>query len=188
MPVLAPGSEALIVKANSPKARAVRDEKPRIRGKLPWFVALLLAAGGGGTQLAAPRPALAQGGVPAFTNASLKGTCGFTAASANVNRHNANLLKPVSSQGTLTFDGVSAVTGTVTINAAGKLAATTTSIGTYSVSADGRTGTIDFTAHGGALYAFVINGAVSEIRYINIGPVDPASGIVNFVTIALCKF
>jgi hypothetical protein len=162
-----------------------------MKGKPALLMVLLVAAAvawDGGWRQLAPSWAQAQSSEPAFTNASLKGTCGFTAASTNVNRHNANFLKPVSSQGTLTFDGISTVTSRVTINAAGNLSPAATFTGTYSVSADGRTGTMDFTAHGGNLDRFVITGAASEIRYINIGPVNPASGIVNSVTIALCKF
>ncbi len=74
------------------------------------------------------------------------------------------------------------------MNYSGKLIPAKSFAGSYSVGADGRTGTLDFTAHGGAIYTFVITSGGAEIRYINVGPVDPATGIVDAVTIATCRF
>jgi hypothetical protein len=134
-------------------------------------------------------PLRAQAGAePQFTAASLKGTCGFSAATTNVNPHSAGFLHPTSSYGTLVFDGVSSVTGEFTVNDSGKLIPTRSFSGSYAVLADGRTGKLDFTKHGGAAYTFVITSGGAEIRYINVGPVDPTTGIVNAVTIANCEF
>jgi hypothetical protein len=137
--------------------------------------------------LAGPTRAEA-GAVPQFTAASLKGTCGFNAATTDVNPHSPAFLHPTSSYGTLVFDGVSSVTGEFTVNASGELIPAKSFAGSYSVGADGRTGTLDFTAHGGSLYTFVITSGGAEIRYINVGPVDPATGIVDVVSIVTCKF
>jgi hypothetical protein len=161
--------------------------------KLPLMLALLLLAaaapGGGRIPFAGSRRAEAQTVRPQFSAATLTGTCGFNAASTNVDRTSPGFLHPSSSFGTLAFNGVSAVTGIVTINLSGKLQTTTTTTGSYSVGADGRTGTMDFSAHGGSIYTFVIVGtSTHEIRYINSGPVDPKTGIIDVVTIATCKF
>jgi hypothetical protein len=162
--------------------------------KLPLLLVLLAAAvlggDGKGTRLDSAARAEAQVVVaPQLTAAILKGTCGFNAVSTDVVRLSPAFLHPAASFGTLQFDGVSAVTGTVTINASGKVVTPAPATGSYSVNAtDGRTGTIDFSASGGAIYTFVIVNAGAAIRYINTGPVDPKTGIVDAVTIATCKF
>lgn len=161
-----------------------------MRRKLLLLIAMLMAAGAGAsglTPMGGPLRARAAG-APQFTAASLKGTCGFSAATTNVDPHSSGFLHPTSSYGTLLFDGVSSVTGEFTVNNSGKLIPTRSFAGTYSVLADGRTGKLDFTAHGGAIYTFVITSGGGEIRYINVGPVDRATGIVNVVTIANCEF
>jgi hypothetical protein len=157
-----------------------------MRVKLPLLLALLIAAavmpgsprwGGASRALAGMRPF--------FTAASLKGTCGFSAASTNVNPHSAGFLHPTSSYGTLVFDGISKVSGQFTVNDSGKLIPPRPFAGTYTVLSDGRTGQLVFT---GVTYTFVITSGGAEIRYINVGPVDPATGIVDLVIIATCKF
>jgi len=158
--------------------------------KLPLLITMLVAAAAGGpgwTRLAGATRAEASA-EPQFTSASLKGTCGFTSASTNVNRHSAGFLHPTSSFGTLVFDGISTVSGELTVNASGELIPARSFEGKYSVGADGRTGTLDFSATGGSIYTFVITSGGAEIRYINVGPVDPASGIVDAVVIATCRF
>jgi hypothetical protein len=105
-----------------------------------------------------------------------------------MNPHSPGFLHPTSSYGTLVFDGVSTVSGEITVNDSGKLIPTRSFSGSYSVLGDGRTGKLDFTAHGGAIYTFVITSGGAEIRYINVGPVDPTTGIVDAVTIANCEF
>lgn len=158
--------------------------------KLPLLLAVLIVATAGvpgWTRLASPARAEAAA-APWFTAASLKGTCGFNAATTNVNPNSPGFLHPTSSYGTLAFDGVSSVSSQVTVNSSGKPIPAKTFAGSYSVGADGRTGTLDFSAHGGAIYSFVITGGGAEIRYINVGPVDPATGIVDVVSIATCKF
>jgi hypothetical protein len=160
--------------------------------RLPLLLAACIAAAvsgdAGWTRLAATARAEAPNLPPQFTAASLKGTCGFNTASTDVDPLSSGFLHPTSSFGTLVFDGSSSVTGTVTINRSGKLLTTSTAVGSYSVGADGRTGTMDFTAHGGSSFTFVIVSGGAAIRYMNTGPVDPTSGIVDAVTIATCKF
>lgn len=158
--------------------------------KLPLLIAVLIAAGAGppGWTLLGGPVRVEASAEPQFSAASLKGTCGFSAASTNVNPLSPGFLHPTSSFGTLVFDGVSSVSSTVTVNDSGKLQPARSFAGSYSVGAGGRTGTMDFTAHSGALYTFVITSGGAEIRYINVGPVDPVSGIVDAVTIATCRF
>lgn len=155
---------------------------------LAAFIAAVAAGDGGWVRLAATAPAQAQNSLPQFTAASLKGTCGFNVASTNVNPLSPLFLHPASSFGTLVFDGINSVTGTVTINRSGKVLAASTAVGSYSVGADGRTGTMDFSADGGNIYAFVIVSGGAAIRYINTGPLDPKTGIADAVTIATYKF
>jgi hypothetical protein len=160
--------------------------------KLPLLLAAFLAAAAAGdarsTRFAAVVHAEVQGAQPLFTAASPKGTCGFNAASTNVDRFSPAFLHPNSSFGTLAFDGLSSVNGTSTVNRSGILVPAVTRKGSYTVAADGRTGTMDFSADGGAIFSFVIVKGGAAIRYINTGPVDPKTGIVDAVTIATCKF
>jgi len=160
--------------------------------KLPPLLVLLtatvLSGYSGRMRLGGTMCAEAQIARPQFTAASLKGTCGFNAVATNVVYHSPDFRHPHSSFGTIAFDGIGSVTGTVTINASGKLIAPSTVTGTYTVNADGRTGTMDFSAHGGSIYSFVIVRGGTAIRYINTGPVDAKTGIVDVVTVATCKF
>ncbi len=105
--------------------------------KLPLLIAALIAAGAPGwTPWGGPLRALAVA-EPQFTAASLKGTCGFNAATTNVNPHSPGFLHPTSSYGTLAFDGVSSVTGELTVNNSGKLIPAKSLTGSYAVLADG---------------------------------------------------
>jgi hypothetical protein len=164
--------------------------KKRMIRTRPLLIAVLIAATAGrpGWTQGAGGLRVAAGAEPQFTAASLKGTCGFSAASTNVNSRSPAFLHPAASFGTLVFDGIGSVSGERTVNDSGKLFPAESFVGSYSVGADGRTGTLDFTAHGGSIYTFVITSGGAEIRYINVGPVDPASGIVDAVTIATCRF
>jgi hypothetical protein len=157
--------------------------------KLPLLAAFIAiaAAGFAGSSFSKARAAT-QSESPEFTTASLSGTCGFNSASTVVNPLSPAFLHPVSSYGTLLFDGSGTVTSTITINLSGNLIPATTFVGSYSVGSDGRTGTLDFSAHGGNIYQFVITAGATRIRYINTGPVDPTTGIVDAVIIGNCKF
>jgi hypothetical protein len=131
---------------------------------------------------AAGNPALAQ--MPEFGTAILKGVCGFTQA-ANLVAPPHFLPRPV--VGTMKFDGAGSVTLTATANNAGTVMSASES-GSYSVNPDGRTGTIDFSATGGAVRGFVIVAGGQELRFINTGKVNPATGFLNQVIIGECDF
>ncbi len=155
--------------------------------KLPLLL-IVLGASIANVALTDPSAVQAQTSAPSFTTASLKGTCGFSAASTIVNPFSPRFEHPNSSFGTLVFNGAGAVTATSTVNQSGKLSGPTTLAGSYLVGADGRTGTLDFSAAGGSVFQFVITAGGNEIRYINAGPVDPKTGIVDTVVTAVCKF
>ncbi len=121
-----------------------------------------------------------------FSTASLKGICGFTQAANEVKSGDPHFLpKPVA--GTLNFNGTGGVTLTGTQNDSGTIK-TLSESGSYSVNADGRTGTIDFSAAGGAVLGFVIVASGQELRFINTGTVNPATGLLDQVLVGQCDF
>lgn len=123
--------------------------------------------------------------MPLFSTASLKGTCGFTLAANEVKSGDPHFLpKPV--VGTLNFNGAGGVKLTGTQNDSGTID-TLSESGSYAVNADGRTGSIDFSA-GGAVLGFVIVAGGQELRFINTGAVNPATGLVDQVLVGQCDF
>ena len=126
---------------------------------------------------------------PYFATSNIVGTCGFTAVATQVNPANSHYLAPDSWMGLFTFNGAGKVTAAITVNQHGKVVNLTYTNGTYSVGADGHTGPIDFTATaGGPLFRFVVVSNLTAIRFINTGPIDPATGIIDTVLTGVCKF
>ena len=127
---------------------------------------------------------------PLITTANLNGTCGFTAVATKVDPNSSNYLAPDSWVGTILFNGAGKATANITINKRGTVQNFNITNGTYSVNADGRTGTIDFTSFspGAPLLKFVVTSNATELRFINIGPTDPTAGIIKEVVAGVCKF
>src|SRR5262249_14017670 len=116
---------------------------------------------------------------PEFTTASLSGVCGFTSAATNVVPGSGSFLQPRGSVGTADFNGEGRVTFGGTENKHGVVDAFGPFSGTYSVGADGRTGRIDLNVTGGPQLQFEIVSGGAELRFMNIGPVDPVAGVVK---------
>jgi len=128
---------------------------------------------------------------PQSSTASLKGTCGLTAAVSDVTSSDPHFLpKPVVA--ILTFDGVGGVVLRGSQNSAGNVM-TLSESGPYSVNPDGVTGTIDLSGSGGPVISFVIVGAsgvagTGELRFINTGKPNPVSGLLEAVVAGVCDF
>jgi hypothetical protein len=125
---------------------------------------------------------------PEFTVASLSGVCGFTTAATNVVPGSGSFLQPRVSVGTADFDGAGHVTFGGTENKHGVVDAVGPFSGIYSVGADGRTGIVNLTVNGGPVFQFEIVSGGTELRFMNIGPVDPVAKIVKETLIGICKF
>jgi hypothetical protein len=127
---------------------------------------------------------------PFITAANLNGTCGFTAVATKVDPNSSNYLAPDGWVGTILFNGAGKATANVTVNQHGTVQNINVTNGTYSVNADGRTGTIDFTpfSSDAPLLKFVVTSNATEVRFINIGPTDPTKGIIKSVITGVCKF
>jgi hypothetical protein len=151
-----------------------------IKALLPLAAPILFAIAASSLASAQALPA------PQFTTASLKGTCGFTQASNQVKSTDPHFL-PQPMVGTLTFNGTGAVSLTGSRNNAGTVKPVTQS-GNYLVGADGRTGTMDFSAAGGGVLQFVITGGGAQLRFINTGKVNPATGLLDQVLVGQCDF
>jgi hypothetical protein len=123
---------------------------------------------------------------PLFTTASLRGICGFTQAANEVRFGDPHFL-PEPVVGTLNFNGAGGVTLAGTRNDAGAIN-TQSESGTYSVNTDGRTGTIDFSAAGGSVRSFVIDAGGQELSFINTGPVNPTTKLLDQVMAGQCDF
>jgi hypothetical protein len=153
-----------------------------VRKRLLLLALAVLAAAAAGDR------AWGQVSEPAFTTASLSGTCGFTSASTNVNPGSGSFLQPRAAVGTLEFNGAGNVTISGTQNNHGTVSAIGPVAGTYSVDADGRTGTVSIAAQGAGIFQFEIADGGNELRFMNTGPVDPTLGIVKEVTLGVCRF
>jgi hypothetical protein len=132
--------------------------------------------------------AWAQLSEPGFTTASLNGTCGFTLASTNVNPASGSFLQPRAAVGTLDFNGSGQVTIIGTQNSHGTVSTIGPAVGSYSIGADGRTGTITINTAGGGIFQFEIADGGNELRFMNTGPVDPTAKIVKEVILGVCRF
>ncbi len=127
---------------------------------------------------------------PLITTGGLSGTCGFTAVSTKVDPAATHYLVPDSSVGTLAFINASQVVGNFTTNKHGTITNLGPINGTYSIDANGRTGTIDFNTlnPGAPVLKFVLTSNATELRFINVGPIDAATSIVDDVVAGVCKF
>jgi hypothetical protein len=147
-------------------------------------LAAMMAAGlgNGWAQSAAPV------GQPQVSTTGLSGVCGFSSASTNVKPTSGSYLEPRAIVGTITFDtsGNASLTGTE--NKHGVVSAISYT-GTYAVGSDGRTGTLNLLSTGNGFTAQfeIVNGG-TELRFMNTGPIDPATGIVDEVLIGICQF
>ncbi len=152
---------------------------------LSLIVVIALAAGGSGGWAQAPGDLSGQ---PQFTTASLNGVCGFTFSSTNVVAGSGSFLQPRAGVGTLSLDGLGNATLSGTENSHGVVGPIKFN-GTYSVGADGRTGTLNLIVAGTGFSAQfeIVNGG-TELRFVNTGPVDPTAGIVKEVLIGACQF
>jgi hypothetical protein len=133
---------------------------------------------------AADARSLAQ--TPQFVTSSLSGICGLTQAANEVKSGDPHFL-PEPVVGTLTFNGAGAVTLSGSQNVAGTVK-TLGGTGTYSVNADGRTGSIDLSAAGGPVIGFVIVSGGTELLFINTGTVNPTTKLLNQVMVGRCDF
>lgn len=117
--------------------------------------------------------------------ASLKGICGLSAAVNQVK------LDPHFTSGaeigTLNFSGTGTVTLTTAQNIAGTIK-TKSQSGSYSVNADGRSGTIDLSVSGGPVLGFLIVAGGQELRFINTGTASSTTGLVDSVEVGQCDF
>jgi hypothetical protein len=124
--------------------------------------------------------------MPQFSTSSLFGICGFTVAANDVQASDPHFL-PIPVVGTLNFNGSGDVSLTATQNSAGTVK-TLSESGTYLVNPDGLTGTIDFSGAGGAVLSFVIVAGGHELRFINTGKTNPATGLLDQVLVGQCDF
>ncbi len=99
-----------------------------------------------------------------------------------------SFLQPRFSVGTADFNGAGHVTFVGTENKHGVIDAAGPFSGIYTVGADGRTGRIDLNLSGGPQFQFEIVSGGTELRFMNVGPVDPVAGIVKETLIGICKF
>ncbi|SRR6266851_2788608 len=160
-----------------------------MKQKLALFSLVLAMVAAGFSSAQGQTDLDAAAAVPYFSTSNLIGTCGFTAVATQVNPSSTHYLAPDSWLGSITFNGAGKATAAITINQHGKVVNLNFTTGTYSVGADGRTGPIDFTSNtGGPLFKFVIVSNLTALRFINIGPTDSLTGIVDTVLTGVCKF